>query len=111
MPELEGVTGYIITRMLEILFIDTDVKIALCKPYKQPGSNVPDIGTIKRQISETNRKHKQKPKNIKDAVIVRMKDTSYADLLKTVKSEVKPSEVEVEIKEMKCTRNGDNFLL
>lgn len=56
----------------------------------------------------TSRRTTSKPKQ--DAILVQMKDRSYADLLKTVKTAVNPSDIGVEINSLKRTRNGGLIL-
>lgn len=103
-PQIEGVTGHIITRMLEFLFVDTNIQIAICKPH--PVNRVTRVGDVNKKQSS----RPPKAKINRDTIIVQMKDKSYADLLKTVKSAVKPNEVGVEIEDMKSTKNGDLLL-
>lgn len=111
-PELEDVSGHIILRMLEFLFIDTDVQIMVCKPYQKMGRRNQENNEAqhirKGQNTQTQTK-KEKPKL--DTIIVHMKDKTYADLLKTVKSAVNPSEVGVEIGTMKSTKKGELLLI
>ncbi|KAK9693458.1 hypothetical protein QE152_g34169 [Popillia japonica] len=61
-------------------------------------------------------KAKQTPSNADkrrpttERIIVKSGNTSYADLLKTVKDKVDPDEVDIQIKTIKKTREGDLLL-
>lgn len=114
-PDLGNVTGHIMVRMLEFLFVNTDVQIILCsQPNKTERVNLanrPERATRQENSQMSNQKSKTKKDRPKrDTIIVQIKDKSYADLLKTVKSAVNPSAVGVEIENMKSTRKGELLL-
>ncbi|KAG5890904.1 hypothetical protein JTB14_029472 [Gonioctena quinquepunctata] len=71
-PEMEGVTGLIVCRVLEFPFVNTDIEILLMKTRPQQHSG-------KQQASSrtVNRINQVKPKH--DALLVKELNASYAD--------------------------------
>ncbi|XP_060516193.1 uncharacterized protein LOC132695754 [Cylas formicarius] len=95
----DEITGTIMTRMLQFLFCDTPVRIAkIRREQYQPSQHI-------KRNKETN---PRKPKE--DALLIEMKDTSFADLLKAVKTAVDPSAIGVDIGQLRKTRNGQVLL-
>ncbi|CAH1107167.1 unnamed protein product [Psylliodes chrysocephalus] len=101
-PELEGVEGEILKRMLEYLFVDTSIEIVVCKeviPLKRNRRS-----TLGENLTEKPRKSR------KEAILVKSGEQTYAELLKTVKQKINPDDLGVQVKEIKKTRNGDLLL-
>lgn len=107
--EKDDVRGLVMTRMLQYLFTDTPVEITM---YKAPQSWTEQkkrrFSTHKGSIDETKKERKNSTKQ--DAILISMKDKSYADLLKTIKTAVNPNELGVEVQNMKRTKKGDLIL-
>lgn len=112
-PETDNVLGVVFTRMITFLFANTPIQIykyasSAGKP-RMSGVNQSRQTTSKEsRVLETTRKETRKPKQ--DALLIQMKNRSYADLLKTVKTAINPSQIGVEVKDLKKTRNGGLIL-
>lgn len=112
-PELEGVGGTIFSQIMEYLFADTEVEIIMYKP-NLGNINQHILSTAKTQKRGTNIENStptnatKKPKY--EALLVQMKDRTYADLLKIVKNSVNPSELGVDVKDVIKTRAGQLLL-
>lgn len=111
-PETENVMGLQIRRMIQFLIADTEIKLIVYKPYEEkrnttgqrdkPGMSTKNVN--KHEASKNKKKLKQ------DAIIISRKDTTYADLLKTIKTAVNPNELGVEVHNIKKTQKGDLLL-
>lgn len=112
-PKQAGIAGVILERIAEYLFSDTNVEIQLYKPNEEKKgyarNNPPAQGPSKvntDSIRPTSQKKKEQ-----EAVLVKMKGTSYAELLKKLKETVNPEEIGVDLNGVKQTRNGDMLLI
>ncbi|CAG9823989.1 unnamed protein product [Phaedon cochleariae] len=76
-------------------------------PTRQRTSSLSDLGR-NRDSNATSTKKTKRPKH--EAILISGKDMTYADLLRTVKRSVNPSELGAEVKNIKKTKNG-NILL
>lgn len=120
-PEMGGVAGVAFKRMIEYLFVDTNVEAKVYSATKegnkqlpsreegkkkpQGGNNTEPDGSRKGRNNEFTA---QRKKN--DGLIVQMKDKTYAELLKTVKQNINPVEMGVDIVDITKTRKGDLLL-
>ncbi|KAJ8963586.1 hypothetical protein NQ314_005534 [Rhamnusium bicolor] len=113
-PEMDGVLGSIIIRMMEFLFADTSIQIYLYKTedtQKKTTEQTVVNKPPKRPRTNTNKDAAGKQGKVKeDALLVRVEGKSYADLLRTIKQKVNPSEIGVDVKDIRKTRNGDLLL-
>lgn len=110
-PELEGVKGGILTRILEFLMADCNIDVKLYKEKARQAAkpDQPDISNSNRGSAQT--KLASKTKRVKqEALLIKPKDQSYAELLKSVKAAVNPKDIGVEIKDIKKTKNGELLL-
>lgn len=111
-PEMEGIGGIVFMRIMEYLFADTGVQITMYKPgvvSRNPPQAIQVINPNARvRINPTTNKTQRKPRH--EALLVQMKGKSYADLLKTVKQAVNPTEIGVVVKDVIKTRNGELIL-
>ncbi|KAG5859800.1 hypothetical protein JTB14_027063 [Gonioctena quinquepunctata] len=100
---MEAVTGLVVCRVLEFMFINIDIEILLMKnrPQQHPGRQQ----TSSRSVNTT-----KQVKAKQDALLVIKANASYADLLKTVKEMVNPSKIGVEIHDVRKTRSGELLL-
>lgn len=106
-PEIEGVVGTIVKRAVEYLFFGLNIKVALFKNNKEKPTNFARQTSQARSIAD-DAKESKKPRRPKgDAVVIKMGDMKYADLLKTVKGAINPSEIGVDVKQIKETRKGE----
>lgn len=112
-PKHAGIAGVILERIAEYLFADTNVELQLYKANEEKrgytkrtpsAQGLPNANTY--NIRPTSQKKKEQ-----EAVLVKMKGTSYADLLKKLKESVDPEELGVDLNGVKQTRNGDMLLL
>lgn len=102
-PEMEGITGKMICKILEFLFAQTDKEITLIK------KRVELPPKTRQKVTRT--KAAMKRRIVKQVVLlVKMPNVSYTDLLKSVKQTVNPDEIGVEIKDRKKTRSGELLL-
>lgn len=108
-PELKGVEGVILKRMMEYLFEDVPVQVTMYKLHNV--NNEPQTKLQRDKIASTATQRTRKPAKTKqDAIIIQMKDKSYADLLKTVRQAVNPSEIGVDVANIAKTKKGDLLL-
>ncbi|KAG5860871.1 hypothetical protein JTB14_027017 [Gonioctena quinquepunctata] len=91
LPELNGVGGMMLGRIVEYLFVNTNVEVKIYKPVKSQKLPTQDSTQANSQSSKQNTgglSHRKKPKQ--DAVLIKMEGKSYADLLKTVREQSIP---------------------
>lgn len=111
-PQLGAIRGLMIVRMLRFLLADTPIELTIYKSQKPQRTIIPgqqQLGSKANKAgpNETN-KRRNTPKQ--DAVLVSMRGKTYAELLKSIKTAVKPNELGVEVQNMKRTKNGDLIL-
>lgn len=102
-PEIAGVAGVMINRMLEYLFVDANIEIYVFKPEE----HTLDSKSRKSERNEqanTDRFIRTKSKK-DDALLIRMEGKTFSEMLRTVKEAVNPSDFGVEIKTIKKTRD------
>lgn len=110
-PEVEDVRGTVIIRMLQYLVSDTPIKLDV---YRQDKRKSNPLGERRGQIKSTRdpqnslAERPKKPKS--DAIIVRMENKSYSEMLRTLKSAINPSELGVDITSIKKTKNDELLL-
>ncbi|KAG5863271.1 hypothetical protein JTB14_023338 [Gonioctena quinquepunctata] len=110
MPETEDIIWLVSTRMLQFLFSDTPIKLAVYDhdQKKHQGKRKWErSGRIKSSHDTSTERHR-KPRQ--EAIIVRMDDKSFPELLQTVKAAINPGEIGVDIAGLKKTRNNDLVL-
>lgn len=114
--DIDGIAGIQLTRVIEYLFGDTEIDVIMYKTKEEKDkamqsttTNKEPSRTRKSSVVVDNKQIKMK-KHKEDALLVSMKDKSYADLLKTLKEKVNPSEIGVDIKDIRKTRTGDVLL-
>ncbi|CAG9816022.1 unnamed protein product [Phaedon cochleariae] len=116
LPQVEGTIGTTLVRMLEFLYADTNVEITVYMGNEgQENTNSSNgakiaSGSRRNTLPSGTNVQKRRKKPAQEAILVKMKDTSYADLLKTMKQAVNPSEIGVDVSEIKKTRSGDLLL-
>lgn len=110
-PELEGVDGIILYRMVRYLFSDSVIQLVAHKRRNMPNKRK-DISSNSKQnrenVTEPNR-NKSKPKQ--EGVVVKVEGKSYTEVLQTVKQSINPTEVGVEVTGVKKTKKGDLLLM
>lgn len=99
-PEMDGDIGSKVIKMIKFIFCDSGVEVSLYRPFEQ----------TRRTRLNTEGGMPRVQNNKQDAILMKMKDKTYADLLKMVKNSVNPSELGVDIGDVKKTRDG-NLLL
>lgn len=113
-PEIDGILGAVIIRMIEFLFTDTNIQICLYKAEDTQRKTIAQTVVTKppgRPRKNTTKDTTGKSRKVKeDALLVKVDGKSYADLLKTIKQKVNPSEIGVDVKDIRKTRNGDLLL-
>lgn len=112
-PEQEGVGGMMLERMVEYLFENTSISPTIFRATKEYGRQKPRQhirdGNMRSISTDDNVTMRRKvPKQ--DAILVQMKDKSYADLLKIVKKNVNPSEIGAHVDRVTKTRSGKLLL-
>lgn len=107
-PEIEGVVGVMLARMMEFIFYGTEIQLSRyiqakesAKETKQPKSNQ-DAGSI--ALSKT----RSKPKD--NTILIKMEGISYAELLKKVKKDVNPDAVGVQVQNIRKTKKEELLL-
>lgn len=93
-------------RFLKLLLLDTHIQIVTCKPKKTK----PTYGQIVAIAQSTARTGARpiKQSNSQSGVLkVKIEGKSYAELLKTVKQEINPSALGVEVTSLRQSRTGD----
>lgn len=103
-PEIGGPTGEILKRMAQFLFANTKTELALCRERNSTIALTNKTASSDRTSQKTTRPFKE------DAVLVKMEGKTYADLLRTVKKEVSPDDIGVNIKTVRKTKNGELLL-
>lgn len=112
-PQQAGIAGVILERIAEYLFSDTNVEIQLYKPNEEKkgsAKNTPFVQGPPKVNLGSIRPTSQKKKE-QEAVLVKMRGTPYAELLKKLKETVNPEEIGVDLSGVKQTRNGDMILI
>lgn len=106
-PVIEGVVGTAITRIVTYLFSDTHIEIKLFKDHKvQPRNYARQVSQAKSKTDDSSdAKRPRRPKG--DALLIKMDNMKYADLFKTVRSSINPSEIGVDIQQIRETRKGE----
>lgn len=99
-PEMDGDIGSIVIKMIKFIFCDSGVEVCSYRLPEQTG----------RTRLNTEGGMPRVQRNKQDAILMKMKDKTYADVLKMVKNSVNPSELGVDIGDVKKTRDG-NLLL
>lgn len=109
-PEMEDITGLMVTRMLQFILADTPIELSIYRPQKEKidGVHKKQSGNGKNSAGAPGRVPPTRPK--RDALLVSMKGKSYADLFKEIKTAVNPRELGVEIQNMRKTKNGELLL-
>ncbi|KAG5889782.1 hypothetical protein JTB14_036398 [Gonioctena quinquepunctata] len=103
-PEMEGIGGVMFERIIKYLFVNTNVEVRMYKP----ANSQKKITHGNSQRSKHNAGGAYQPRKPKqDAVLIKMEGKSYADLLKTVRGTVNPSDIGVDIKNILKTRKGE----
>lgn len=100
-PDIGGSTGETLKRMTQFLFSDTNVEVVLCKEKTGMNQKTNKNLNIDLNAKKATRTFKE------DAILVKMEGKSYADLLRTVKKEVSPDNIGVNIKTVRKTRSGE----
>ncbi|XP_074036343.1 uncharacterized protein [Leptinotarsa decemlineata] len=104
-PKIENVLGVVVLRMLLFLLDGTNIQLSVYKPnFVEENTSQTKRPRIRSIRDQKNRKPKQ------DALLIQMKETLYADLLKTIKAAVNPDEIGADIKEIRKTRNNEVIL-
>lgn len=108
-PEIQGVTGTIIDRMMEFLYFDTNIQL---QRYKQGDQTRSSGGTKKVVPGQSNtqpqtniKKLSRKP--IEEAILVKANEKTYSDMLKKLKNDINTDEIGIEIHDVKKTQKGD----
>ncbi|KAK9708301.1 hypothetical protein QE152_g27290 [Popillia japonica] len=109
-PEMDGVVGTVFNRMVRYLFFNTNISV---HTYTAEGTQRRNTKSMpaKPHSKNLNADEAKIPKQKKgDVLVVKMEGKSYADLLRTVKGKVKPSEIGVELSEVRQTKKGELLL-
>lgn len=107
-PEIQGVSGTIMDRMIEFLFYDTNIELIR---YKQAQSGEPENTkknnkTGQPPVQPPN--YMSKPKRInEEAILVKAEGKTYSDMLKKLKTEVNTDNIGIEIQHVRKTQKGD----
>lgn len=104
-PEMGDVLGATIVRMLQFLFAGTPTHWVVCKNT----SSFPRARTKSTSVQQPGSQVQTK-KFKDDAILVHMEGKSYADLLKTIKTAINPSEIGVDVKSLRKTRKDEVLL-
>lgn len=109
-PELQGVGGMMFARMLEYLFANSEVTIKMYKYKKDSLANsaIPSQNETTLPAFTENTKTQIKARH--EAILVKMEGKTYADLLKTVKNSLNPTDLGVEVNNIFKTRKGELLL-
>lgn len=115
-PKLQGKSGNIFERTLQYLFANTNTQVVI---YDPPDNRNKNLKLDIPKVTQTPSKNKKSPtvgtpsvkkKPNHETLIVKMEDKSYADLLKTVKNSVNPSDIGVDVRNVMKSRNGELIL-
>lgn len=117
LPDMGGIIGKTLSRITEYIFAGTDVQVKVYrwneKQLKARGAGT-TAGTLRNSevggSTDGNLEPSKRRKPLSEAILIKMKDKSYAELLKTMKSTVDPKETGAEIKEIRKTKNGELLL-
>lgn len=112
-PKMEGKCGLTFQRVLQYLFAQTNKKLNLYTSpgitNKNPKVNIPKLHTpaADKKNPSVITPHIRKDKQSSEIMVVKMRDKTYADLLKTIKNSINPSEIGVEVKNVTKNKNGE----
>ncbi|KAG5877348.1 hypothetical protein JTB14_005148 [Gonioctena quinquepunctata] len=109
-PETEDIMELVSTRMLQFLSSDTPIKLAVYEhdSKKHQGKRKWERSGRIKSSHDTSTERNRKPRQ--EAVIVRMDDKSFPELLQTVKAAINSGEIGVDIAGLESTRNNDLVL-
>lgn len=104
-PAMDGVVGTVLNRIVRYLFFNTNVSVYT---YAAEATKGKSLQSTKSTPNEVKRNEVKRPKQRKgDTLVVKMQGKTYADLLRTVREKVNPSEIGVEVSEVRRARNGE----
>ncbi|KAK9719951.1 hypothetical protein QE152_g22363 [Popillia japonica] len=110
-PICDGIDGVIIDRTTRYIFARTTIQVSFYNAQVQKPRSSRTTDKPSGNTGEDRAKRPKNKQNKGDAVLVKMQGCSYADLLRTIKGKVNPSEIGVDLAGVRQTRKGELLLM
>lgn len=102
-PEVCGVVGTMVLRIMEFLFTGTDKYLIILG--KRKDQDATGLGGKKSQRNSNQNKNPKEKQG--DTLLIRAEGDSYAELLKKVKRDINPEDLGIEVSNIKPSKKGE----